>query len=151
MNYNLTRCLVWLAFVAMLVIAIVGCQADAPPQPAGPPIVLVPPPAAAAPTPATAAAVVLLRDTNALQSKVTRYVFRKGAKSEVIDQLTEPTAAMTAALGRLQARKTRAGYRLSDVIAARAAADALAAVYQRQVAAPAALPVPPPVPTEPQP
>ena len=118
--------------VGVLAAALAGCA----PRPAAPPapvrIQLVPMPVAApaaalAPTANAPSAAAILRDTAALQDQATAYVARRDSKPAVIDQLTALTTQVRSAVQRMQANRSRAGYRRQDVTTARAAADGLAA------------------------
>ena len=111
--------------------------------PPGPVIVLNP---VSAPTagpsripPGAPPVAAVVRDTAALRGQATRYVVRRDANPAVIDRLTTLTLQSRRAVERLQAMRTRHGYRQEDVIAARVAADTLAAFLQTQSKA-----VPPP-------
>lgn len=111
-------------------------------KPLGPAIVLTPPAPAPAPPRAatgTLSPAAVVRDTAALRGQATRYVVRRDSNPAVIDQLTTLTLQARRAVERMQAMRTRAGYRQGDVIAARTAADSLAAFLQTQrIATPAA-------------
>lgn len=116
-----------------------GCAAPpAAPVPSGLPIVLAPPmPRVAALDPVAAkAAVAVERDTAALSRQATRYVVRRDSKPELIDRLAVLVTQMRSAVDRMRAGKTRAGYRPGDVVAARVAADALAAFIAVQIVPP---------------
>lgn len=117
----------------ILAALLAGCAAPADVEaPAGPFIVLDPPkaakprPAAAVPHTGDSPAAVT-RDAAALQEQATAYVVRRDSKPAVIDRLAALTLQARRAADR--ARDTR---RPADVIAARVAADALAAVIATQ-------------------
>lgn len=134
---------------ALLTAVLSGCMpASAPPEaPAGPVIVLTPPAPGTRAPPGAASAAVVARDTAALRSLATRYVVRRDANPAVIDRLSTLTLQARRAVERMQASRTRAGYRQADVVAARVAADTLGAFLQTQPAtAPAAVSFAPPSP-----
>lgn len=140
--------------ILLLAALVLGCTPARPgtQAPSGPVIVLNPAPAPAAgpprlpPSAASPAAVV--RDTAALRGQATRYVVRRDANPAVIDRLTTLTLQSRRAIERLQAMHTRHGYRQEDVIAARVAADTLAAFLQTQSKIAPAPPAPNPPPSE---
>ncbi len=105
--------------------------------PSGPPIVLSPmtvPQRHAAPTVGTDSPAAVIRDNAALRDQATKYVASPRSKPAVVDRLTTLTLQATQATQRLQAGRTRRGFRATDVAAARVAADALAAYLQTQAA-----------------
>ena len=122
----------------LLVMVAAGCAPSGSPGNAdlpGPAIVLAPIASpqhriAALPTADSPAAVI--RDNAALRAQATTYVASPRSKPAVIDQLTTLTLQATQAVQRLRAKRTRVGYRATDVSAARVAADALAAYLQTQ-------------------
>ena len=113
-----------------------GCTPGPAVRPSAPYIVLNPPSApAAGPSrlpPGAPPVAAVVRDTAALRGQATRYVVRRDANPAVIDRLTTLTLQSRRAIERLQAMRTRHGYRPEDVIAARVAADTLAAFLQTQ-------------------
>jgi len=122
-----------------------GCAPSRPVggSPPGPAIVLDPAPAAAHGTVRTALGAVspaaVVRDTATLKDQATRYVARRDSNPVVIDRLTTLTLQARRAVQRMQAGRTVHGYRQQDVVAARAAADVLAAFLGApQVAGPIA-------------
>lgn len=141
-------CILLLAALAM------GCTPTGPAvlAPLGPVIVLNPAPApAAGPSrvpPGAASPAAVVRDTAALRGQATRYVVRRDANPAVIDHLTTLTLQSRRAVERLQAMRTRRGYRQEDVIAARVAADTLAAFLQTQSKLAPATPPPSPPTSE---
>ncbi len=131
--------------ILLLAALALGCTPLGPAvrAPSGPVIVLNP---VSAPTagpsrvpPGAPPVAAVVRDTAALRGQATRYVVRRDANPAVIDRLTTLTLQSRRAVERLQAMRTRHGYRQEDVIAARVAADTLAAFLQTQSKA-----VPPP-------
>ncbi len=114
----------------------IGCTPGPAMQPSAPFIVLNPAPApTAGPSripPGAPPVAAVVRDTAALRGQATRYVVRRDANPAVIDRLTTLTLQSRRAIERLQAMRTRHGYRQEDVIAARVAADTLAAFLQTQ-------------------
>ena len=117
-----------------------GCTPSGSPGGAdlpGPAIVLAPvavPQRRVVPLPVADSPAAVIRDNAALRDQATNYVASSRSKPAVIDRLTTLTLQATQALQRLRARRTRAGYRAPDVLAARVAADALAAYLQTQTA-----------------
>ena len=117
----------------ILVALLASCAGPAAVEaPVGPLIVLHPPKPAARPRPAAPAKpadspAAVTRDTDALQDQATQYVVRRDSKPAVIDRLASLTLQARRAASR--ARRTK---RPADVIAARVAADALAAVIATQ-------------------
>ena len=114
---------------------VIGCTPSSPPAvdmapPAEQPV-LAGIPAPRPPTGAFAPSAVL-RDTAALKVQATRYVAGPGSKTAVIHRLTTLTVQASRAVERMRAGHTHKGYRPGDVIAARVAADALAAYLQTQ-------------------
>ena len=83
---------------------------------------------------ADGAKAAIVRDVGALRDQAFRYVARKDSKPWVIDQLSMLTLQTRHAVERVQAGRTEAGYRQSDIVAARVAADALAAFLQTAAA-----------------
>lgn len=133
--------------VQLLALALLGCTSRPPPAP--PPILLGPvtplltPPAPPAPPLAGPyAAAVVVRDTNALIRQAARYVSRRDSDPAVNRQLTTLKVQVGSAVERMERARNRKGYRPSDVVAARVAADALAAflAVQAKPLAPAAEP-----------
>ncbi len=123
----------WLLAGGLLAGALPGCAPpDMPAAPAAPAIVLAPPPAQRPPPPGAASAATVARDAAVLRRLATRYVVRRDANPAVIDRLSTLTLQTRRAVERMQATRTRAGYRPADVAAARAAADTLAAFLQTQ-------------------
>ncbi len=103
----------------------------------GPAIVLSPaavPQRHAPPSSATDSPAAVIRDNAALREQATKYVASPRSKAAVIDRLTTLTLQATQTVQRLRAGRTRRGYRATDVMAARVAADALAAYLQTQAA-----------------
>ena len=136
--------------ILLLAALALGCTPTGPAvlAPSGPVIVLNPAPAASIGLPrvhpGAASPAAVVRDTAALRGQATRYVVRRDANPAVIDHLTTLTLQSRRAVERLQAMRTRRGYRQEDVIAARVAADTLAAFLQTQ--SKIVPPNPPPIP-----
>lgn len=135
----------------LLAALVLGCTPAGPAAhvPLGPVIVLNPPAAPVAGPgrvpPGAASPAAVVRDTAALRGQATRYVVRHDANPAVIDRLTTLTLQSRRAVERLQAMRTGRGYRQEDVIAARVAADTLAAFLQTQsrIAPASSAPTPP--------
>lgn len=146
----------WLLAGALLAGALPGCAAVAPDTPViseAPAVVLAPPAPLPAP-PGAASAATVAREAAVLRRLATRYVVRRDANPAVIDRLSALTLQARRAVERMQATRTRAGFRPTDVAAARAAADTLAAFLQTEakpVPAAAADPAPALPPGEAQP
>lgn len=124
-------------FVALFAALATGCTPlNSPARPPAPFIVLNPAPAPTAGpsriSPGAPPVTAVVRDTAALRGQATRYVVRRDANPAVIDRLTTLTLQSRRAIERLRAMRTRHGYRQEDVIAARVAADTLAAFLQTQ-------------------
>ena len=121
-----------------LVMVAAGCTSSGPSgnvDVPGPAIVLAPvasPQHRLAASPAADSPAAVIRDNAALRAQATTYVASPRSKPAVIDQLTTLTLQATQSVQRLRARRTRVGYRATDVSAARVAADALAAFLQTQ-------------------
>lgn len=124
----------WLLAGALLAGVLPGCG-GAPGTgvvPEAPAIVLAPPPAPPPPPPGAASAATVAREAAALRRLATRYVVRRDANPAVIDRLSTLTLQARRAVERMQATRTRSGFRPADVAAARAAADTLAAFLQTE-------------------
>jgi len=124
-------------FGLMLAGVLLGCAATPKPRELpGPVIVLTPPQPTRARMPpdavASSRAALVLRDTAALQRQATRYVARRDSRPEVTDHLTTLTLQARQSIERMQRGRAHAAYRPADVVAARVAADALAAFLQTQ-------------------